>query len=185
MVGELADLPARELLPRLAGGLGLDGVPAAFARARDEAGEGAGAAELFAAVRRIALAPALAGDEGGVRVVDYARVAGLKARHVLVAGCMNGWLPPHAYFDAAEAGYEARQRMDRTGRRTLYSLAGCATEGLEFSGFASCDLETAERLKLKGYRVSLGPDGRRVTTCRTSVLLDYALDAWGLAPTDR
>lgn len=185
MVDELAGLPARELLPRLAGGLGLDGVPAAFARARDEAGEGADAAELFAAVRRIALAPALAGDEGGVRVVDYARVAGLKARHALVAGCMNGWLPPHAYFDAAEAGYEARQRMDRTGRRTLYSLAGCATESLEFSGFASCDLETAERLKLKGYRVSLGPDGRRVTTCRTSVLLDYALDAWGLAPAGR
>lgn len=180
MVGTLQGLCGRALLRELAAGLGLDGVPAVFARACDAAGEQAGAAELFAAAQRLVLAPALAGDEAGVRVVDYSRATGIKTEHAVVAGCMNGWLPAHAYFDAAEAFYTERQRMDREGRHVMYNLAGRASRDVLFTSFTTCDLELAERLKLKGYRVSMTPDGDRVTTVRPSVLLDYALDAWGL-----
>ena len=180
MLEALAGLRGTQLLAELAGGLGLDGVPRVFARARALAGEDASAAQLFAAVQRLVLAPELAGDEAGVRVVEYSKVTGLKAEHVLVAGFMNGWLPRHAYFDAAEATFAERQRMDAEGRHATYNLAGCCTADLRFSGFSTCDLESAEKMKLKGYRVSMGADGRRVTTCKPSVLLDYALDAWAL-----
>ena len=70
-------------------------------------------------------------------------------------------------------------------RAGLYALAGMACEGLTFSGFEACDLELAERMKLKGYRVRMTPEGQRVTTVRRSDLLPYALDAWGIEPLAR
>ena len=49
------------------------------------------------------------------------------------------------------------------------------------TGFADCDLELAERMHLKGYKVRMGADGKRATTVRPSDLATYALHAWGLA----
>lgn len=189
MIEALAGLRGAELVAELAAGLGLDGVPPVVARARDlaraERGGDADAAAIFCALQGLALEPALAGPEGGVRVVEFDRIAGVKGRHVLVAGLMNGWFPEHAYFDLAEADFEHRRRMDRECRAGLYALAGTACESLAFSGFEACDLELAERMKLKGYRVRMTPEGRRVTTVRRSDLLPYALDAWGIDPLAR
>ena len=120
-----------------------------------------------------------------MRVVEFDCLAGIKGRYGFVAGLMNGWFPAHAYFDLAEADFEHRLRMDRDCRSALYGLAGIATEGLAFSGFALCDLEAAERMKLKGYRVRMTPEGTRLTTVRRSDLLPYALDAWGVEPLAR
>ena len=69
--------------------------------------------------------------------------------------------------------------MDAEARGTLYELASCATGTLTITGFSACDLELAERAHLKGYKVRMGPDGRRVTTCRVSDAVTYALQAWG------
>lgn len=185
MIDSLSSLRGADLLAGLAHGLGLSEVPAFFARLLDEPGADGGAspepdaATLFARAYRRATLPTLGGDEAGVRVCDYGRLAGLKARRVVVAGLMNGWLPGHAYFDLAEADFDKRQQMDLDARAAMYEMAGCATQSLALSGFETCDLELAERLGLKGYRVSMGPDGRRVTTCRTSDIGRYAMAAWG------
>ena len=180
MVEELGGMHGAALVAELASGLGLEGVPPVVAAARDAAGPEADAAAIFAELQRLVIDPALVGDEGGVRVVEYDLLTGIKAAHVFVVGCMNGWFPEHAYFDLAEADFEHRRRMDMDCRAGVYALAGAATEGLVFSGFELCDLESAERLKLKGYRVRMTPEGARVTTVKRSDVLDYALDAWGL-----
>ena len=180
MVDVLSGLRGARLLEALARGLGVEGLPAPFCSLAREVPQ-ADAAELLAAARCAVLDREPEGEMGGVLIASYSRTCGLKARHVIACGLMNGWVPPHAYFDLAEAGFAERQRMDAQARRTLYELAGCATETLTLTGFAACDLELAERLHLKGYRVSMEEDGRRVTTCRPSDLGTYALHAWGLA----
>ncbi len=179
LIGALEGLHGEALLDGLARELGLGDVPQAFAEL--VRGDEPDAAELFERAYRAVLAPALDGDEAGVRLATYDAACGLKAPHVIVCGLMNGWTPPHAYFDLAEAGFAERQAMDAAARRELYALSSRATQTLTLTGFASCDLELAERLGLKGYRVRMGADGRRVTACRPSDLGTYALHAWGLA----
>lgn len=182
MIEGLPELRGMGLLEALASGLGLDGVPVSFARLAGEAlaGPKADAAALFAAAQEVSrqVEPV----PGGVRVALYDRACALKATHVAVCGLMNGWMPEHAYFDLAEADFDARAKLDAQARRLMYELASCATGELVLSGFAACDLEFAERTHLKGYKVAMGADGTRTTTVRPSDLATYALHAWGLAP---
>lgn len=180
MIQSLDGLRGVALVAELASGLGLEGVPSAVAAARDAAGENADAVAIFGELQRRVLDPALAGDEGGVRIVEYGCLAGIAAEHLFVTGCMNGWFPEHAYFDLAEADFEQRRRMDVACRAGVYALAGTATTSLVWSGFELCDLESAERLKLKGYRVRMGAEGVRVTTVKRSDVVEQALTAWGL-----
>lgn len=177
MLGELAGLRGDELLASLARGLGLPGVPEALSGL---GAPDAAAADLASAARRRCVAPELGEDERGVRVADYGRSCGMRARHVFVCGLMGGWLPVHAWFDPAEADFAVRQKMDREARATLYELAGRADESLTLSGFSDCDLELAEHLRLKGGKVRMGADGRRVTSACPSPLGEYALRAWGM-----
>ena len=182
MIDELGALHGSELLARLAEGLGMETVPSVYAGlvADAAAGEDAGAAELLACAR--ALAQGGLSKPGAVRVAMYDQASALKATHVVVCGLMNGWMPDHAYFDLAEADFDARAALDAQARADMYCLASCATGDLVFTGFARCDLELAERTHLKGYKVAMGADGKRTTTVRPSDLLTYALHAWGLAP---
>ena len=182
MIDELGALHGSELLARLAEGLGMEAVPSVYASlvADAVAGEKAGAAELLACART--LAQGGVSKPGAVRVAMYDQVSALKATHVVACGLMNGWMPGHAYFDLAEADFDARAALDARARADMYRLASCATGDLVCTGFARCDLELAERTHLKGYKVAMGADGLRTTTVRPSDLLTYALHAWGLAP---
>ena len=182
MIDELGALHGSELLARLAEGLGMGAVPSVYAGLVADAamGEDAGAAELLACAQT--LAQGGVSKPGAVRVAMYDQASALKAAHVVVCGLMNGWMPDHAYFDLAEADFDARAALDARARADMYRLASCATGDLVFTGFARCDLELAERTHLKGYKVAMGADGKRTTTVRPSDLLTYALHAWGLAP---
>ena len=182
MIDELGAPHGSELLARLAEGLGMETVPSVYAGLVADAptGEDAGAAELLGCAR--ALAQGGVSKSGAVRVAMYDQATALKATHVVVCGLMNGWMPDHAYFDLAEADFDARAALDARARADMYRLASCATGDLVFTGFARCDLELAERTHLKGYKVAMGADGKRTTTVRPSDLLTYALHAWGLAP---
>lgn len=182
LIDALAGLRGEELLLELSRVLGLEGVPPTFAQGCALAGGADGARSLLCAVESLVHQAGFGRRSGAVRVCEVRALGGLKASRVYVTGLMNGWLPRHAYFDAAEAFYDKRRNMDKAGRQTMYLICSCAKEELVFSGFAGCELETAERLGLKGYRVSMGSDGRRRTTCRTSVFLDYALHVWGHTP---
>ena len=182
MAAGLSGLRGMALLEALARGLGMDEVPASFARLASDAcaGPDADAAAFFAAAQTV-------GERGAavphaVRVGLFDQACALKARHVVVCGLMNGWMPEHAYFDLAEADFDARAKIDSAARSLMYELSSCSTGDIAFTGFAACDLELAERMHLKGYKVAMGADGRRVTTVRPSDLLAYALHAWGLAP---
>ena len=182
MIANLSSLHGAELLGALAKGLGMDGVPKLFAALASDAlaGPDADAKALFAAAQRFMQQGQVC--PGAVRVALYDQACALKAGHVVVCGLMNGWLPEHSYFDLAEADFDARAKIDAETRQKMYELASCATGELVLTGFADCDLELAERMHLKGYKVRMGEDGKRTTTVRPSDLATYALHAWGLAP---
>ncbi len=184
LIDELADLQGRALIDALAAKLGLRRLSEAVLEACLAAGAQATAAEMAASVRARATRRDFFGEASGVGVCTYADMAGISCEHLVIAGCMNGWLPEHAYFDAASASAKARQGMDRKARALMYSLAGCAKTTLAISSFADADLEVSERLNLKGYRVSAGADGRRHMSVRRSVIADYALAAWGVIALD-
>lgn len=184
LIDELAGLQGRALIDALAQKLGVRRLSEAVLDACLAAGPQAGACEMAASVRARATRRDFFGDPSGVGVCTYADVAGLSCAHLVLAGCMNGWLPEHAYFDAASASAKARQGMDRKARSLMYSLAGCAKATLTVSSFADVDLEVSEKLNLKGYRVSAGADGRRHMGVRRSVIADYALAAWGVIALD-
>ncbi len=184
LIGELADLRGRALIDALAAKLGVRRLSEAVLEACLAAGPQAQACEMDASIRARATRRDFFGDACGVAVCTYADVAGISCEHLVIAGCMNGWLPEHAYFDAASASAKARQGMDRSARALMYSLAGCAKETLTISAFTDVDLEVSEKLNLKGYRVSAGADGRRHMSVRRSVIADYALAAWGVIALD-
>lgn len=180
LLGELAGLQGRALIDALASKLGLRRMSEALLEACLAAGPHAGASEMFASVHARATRRDFHGPVQGVGVCTYADMAGVSCDHLVLAGCMNGWLPEHAYFDAASASAKVRQRIDAQARAQLYTLAGCAKKTLAVSSFADVDLEVSERLNLKGYRVSAADDGRRHMAVRRSVIADYALAAWGV-----
>ena len=183
-LSELAGLTGRALVEGLAAQAGVRRMGEALLDALLAPGAQAGVAEMFASVHARATRGDFFGAPDGVAVCTYADAAGLAFDHVVLAGCMNGWLPAHAYFDAASASAKARQGMDAQARAAVYTLAGCARATLAVSSFADVDLEVSERLNLKGYRVGAGADGRRHMSVRRSVVADYALAAWGVIPLD-
>ena len=184
IIDELSGLAGRALIDALAKKLGVRRLGEALLDACLAAGADASAADMFASVLARATRRDFFGDPHGVGVCTYADMAGVSCEHLVLAGCMNGWLPEHAYFDAASASAKVRQRIDHEARGIMYTLAGCAKKTLAVSSFADIDLEVSERLNLKGYRVSAGLDGRRHMSVRRSVIADYALAAWGVIPFD-
>ncbi len=189
--GEVAGLRGRELVDRLARHLGLDGAPAPIRQAVTGAARRAGvppdavdAALIAAELRRRTLCDGFEGDPEGVRVCPYDRLVAVKGAHVILSGCMDGWFPEHAFFDLTEASYERRQAIDARCRRDMYRLFGCSLETLDVSSFSRCDLEVAERLDLREYRIAAGDEGGRVALCERSLIADYALDALGVRPID-
>ncbi len=185
LIGHLAGLKGEDLLAAVASELGLSQLPQDLAQACLLAGEDADAASMVAAARGVIGLSGFMGDPQGVRLCPYAKLGAVKAAHLVLLGCMNGWMPPHALFDLSEASFAKREQIDARSRADLYRMAGCATQSLLVSSFERCDLVTAERLDVKEYRIRAGKDGRRVAVCHRSLLIDYALDAWGLDPLDR
>ena len=184
LIDELAGLTGRTLIDKLASKLGVRRMSEALLDACLAAGPDASAAQMFASVHACATRRDFFGDAAGVGVCSYDDVAGVSCDHLVLAGCMNGWLPEHAYFDAASASAKVRQSIDKKARALFYTLAGCAKKTLAISSFADVDLEVSEKLNLKGYRVSAGIDGRRHMSVRRSVIADYALAAWGVIAFD-
>lgn len=159
--------------------VGLERLPARLAAV--QLAEDADATAVVQAVRDACLHPFAGRRTDAVLVATYALAAGIKAKHAVVVGMMNGWIPKHAYFDAAEADFPQRRRMDAQARAQIYALSSTALSTLEFTGFGRCDLELAERMHLKGYQVGAVQGGGRYTTCHMSDLLAFAQHAWGLA----
>ena len=184
MLDELAGLTGRDLLEAATAKVGLRRMDEALLDACLAPGPRATAAQMRASIQTRATGNAFHGPADAVGVCLFDGTAGLTCEHLVIAGCMNGWLPEHAYFDAASASAKRRQDIDREARSLLYTLAGAATESLAVSSFADVDLEVSERLNLKGYRVSAGEDGRRHMSVRRSVIADYALAALGVVPLD-
>lgn len=184
ILGELAGLTGRALIEAAAAKVGLRRMDEALLEACLAPGAQASAAQMRASIQERATASAFYGPAEAVGVCQYADMAGITCQHLVIAGCMNGWLPQHAYFDLASASAKRRQAMDREARELFYTLAGSATQSLAVSSFADIDLEVSERLNLKGYRVSAGEDGRRHMSVRRSVIADYALAALGVVALD-
>lgn len=93
-----------------------------------------------------------------------------EARLVVFGGFVNGLIPSRDYFDPTVLVGAARKRAHRADVEAVILAAAAASERLVFTGFTSCGLETAERLKLRIARIRL-QDGVRTATIEPSNLL--------------
>lgn len=93
-----------------------------------------------------------------------------EARLVVFGGFVNGLIPSRDYFDPTVLVGAARERAHRADMEAVILAAAAASERLAFTGFTSCGLETAERLKLRIARIRL-QDGVRTATTEPSDLL--------------
>lgn len=93
-----------------------------------------------------------------------------EARLVVFGGFVNGLIPSRDYFDPTVLVGTARERAHRADVEAVVLAAAAASERLAFTGFTSCGLETAERLKLRIARIRL-QDGVRTATIEPSDLL--------------
>lgn len=93
-----------------------------------------------------------------------------EARLVVFGGFVNGLIPSRDYFDPTVLVGTARERAHRADVEAVILAAAAASERLVLTGFTSCGLETAERLKLRIARIRL-QDGVRTATIEPSDLL--------------
>ena len=120
------------------------------------------AERLYAALCSPAFAP------GTVHVGAWTAAAGQEPRVMVIAGFMNGFTPPRAYFDLSQMEPAERERTWRSFVEGLYALATCTRDEIACSTFEQAPLEDAERLNLKVKRVKL-VDGLRTCVLEPSI----------------
>lgn len=89
---------------------------------------------------------------------------------IIFGGFVNGIIPSRAMCEPGVLVGNARKHAHRLDASNVHLCAGSARNRLVFTGFRSCSLETAERLKLHIARIRL-QDGMRVCTIEPSILL--------------
>lgn len=133
------------------------------------------APRIVARVDRAAEAPEFARD--AVRVGSMEALLGQVATHVVLCGCVNGILPPHACFDLEEALPDEQAKLYARAMARLYGVLGVASQQLVVTYFTRIALEDAERLDLKIDRIAYDR-GRRVSHVSPSALLaDLGIEA--------
>lgn len=121
-----------------------------------------------------------AGVDAGPAPLDSAAVLigspddalGLEADLVVFGGFVNGIIPSRDYFDPAAMVGAARERARRHDIELVERVCGRACKHVVFTGFTSCGLEVAEKLKLRIARIRLR-DGVRVASIEPSELLSH------------
>lgn len=90
---------------------------------------------------------------------------------VIFGGFVNGFIPTREMCDPGVVVGAARQRALTADRAVLNAVTTRATRHVLFTGFSTCDLETAEHLGLHIARIRLR-DGHRQCTIEPSVYLE-------------
>lgn len=96
---------------------------------------------------------------------------GREADVVVFGGFVNGLIPSRDYFDPTVLVGAARERAHRADVEKAVLAVAAAGKRLVLTGFTSCGLETAERLKLRIARIRL-KDGVRMAQIEPSILLE-------------
>lgn len=111
-------------------------------------------------------------DYAGGRVVvcSLREACGRQADDVVLGGFVDGLIPSRAYKDPTDMVGARRQRELVRDLQDIYLAVGSARCNLLVSGFTSCSLETAERMKLHIVRTQLR-DGVRMSTIAPSEFL--------------
>ena len=110
-------------------------------------------AEYFKLVSAVIVAVAIAAPED---------LFGLTCDVVIFGGVVNGFIPSRDMCDPGVVVGGARARQEAAARAAIALAEQRATRRLLFTSFKSCDLETAERLRLHIPRIRLRPG---VRTC--------------------
>ena len=106
-----------------------------------------------------------------VAVVPYDLTCGFSPSLLVVAGFVNGFIPPRDYFDATVTPPERQEKMRAVDERRVRALTGKAGRAVALSYFTSTDLESAGKLKLKISRIRL-KNGIRTCTIEPSLFLE-------------
>ncbi len=145
-------------------------VPAAVAGLLRDMGADDDAAALCERVRREMLYPHLPETEGVALIVPQ-RCVGLDATAAALAGMVNGFCPPHVYFDRTKTSPErARTMLAREAVRHRAALALGARQVALFS-FETVRGTDAERQSLHVERFFV-KDGTRYARLSRSLLVD-------------
>lgn len=108
--------------------------------------------------------------DGRVVVCSLREACGRQADDVALGGFVDGLIPSRAYKDPTDMVGARRQRELVRDLQDIYLAVGSARHNLLVSGFTSCSLETAERMKLHIVRTQLR-DGVRMSTIAPSEFL--------------
>lgn len=115
------------------------------------------------------------GDENippsAVTVCAPRDLAGRTFDVIIFGGFVNGFIPAREMCDPGVVVGAARERALAADHAALNAVTTRATRRILFTGFTTCDLETAEHLKLHIARIRL-TDGRRQCTIEPSVYLE-------------
>ena len=123
----------------------------------------------------MSLTPYFTPDPRRVTVGTYRQIQGLDPKLVIVAGCIDGFVPavPHTLLDAADPAAQAKVDAER---RAFYNGAGKARRRLVLSYAQRADADLAAKLKMDARRVK-NEHGRRVAVFSRSCFVEQAGNA--------
>lgn len=106
--------------------------------------------------------------QGGVAIVNLRGAWGVRPEFVVVAGCMDGFVPHGDVFREVTVDPRVRNRMERTETHALKSALSSGSHGPALATWTeSMSVYDADRLGLEIERISLR-DGTRVARLRRS-----------------
>ena len=170
IVGEHGSRRGFDLL-RALGALGL----AAFASVERSMDGDEDASQLYRLIRGNQFGPVHDGNPRAVHVSSYDQMPGTFYDRVVLAGCVDGFMPRRDAFEVVSTD-EERDAVRQADRRSFVDAAGKARLETMFSLFSKADLELAERTRMQVSRVRM-EDGRRVAAVRPSLFFSEAASA--------
>lgn len=136
------------------------------------------AAALFALMRSAETDPVYRADPHAIRIASFAALTGCSYRHMVVCGCVDGFMPARNAFEVVSTDAE-RERILTEERRSFASGVAKAEETLMLSTFSKASLEAAETMKMQVARVR-SENGERIATLRPTC---FIAEAGAAAPT--
>lgn len=144
-----------------------------FAFARNEMRGNESAAGLFAIVSAHCLDAHAACNISAVRIATPERCAGMSAAHVRLCSAVDGFYPRQDAYEVVST-QQARLAALRDQQRALYVAVSRASKTFEASYFARCDLELAERSKMKVRRIRYDSGEPEAFTSKSMLLAGIA-----------
>lgn len=125
---------------------------------------------LYELVRESVMQPVWPKGEHVMHIATYNSLCGCEYDNVFVLGVVDGYMPSRDAFEVVSTDEDRAREMNRD-RRSFMSAVSKANGHLVLSYFQKCDLELAERTKIKVVRVRAEGGNHRMALVRPSIFL--------------